>query len=83
MKNTTSLLEAVKALRAVPDAEFARLEQVLNLLDGPTTPSKGKGKGRGQRKPMSAAAREKIAAAQRARWAKTRKAAKKAAKPTS
>jgi hypothetical protein len=78
--DTARLLEEV-------EAEISRLQKVADLLrEGSTTTSsasKGKGKGKGKRKPMSAAAREKIAAAQRARWAKTRKAAKKAAKPTS
>jgi hypothetical protein len=63
--NTDKLLEEVKA-------EIARLQQVVSLLEGSATPSKRKGKGK--RKPMSKEARAKIAAAQRKRWAKQKKA---------
>lgn len=66
--NTELLLKEVKA-------EIARLTQVVALLEGSTaTPKHGK-KGKGTRPPMSAEAREKIAAAQRKRWAKTKKSA--------
>jgi len=51
------------------EAEIARLQQVAKLLRGDTKPSKR----RGARKPMSAEARAKIAAAQRKRWAKAKK----------
>jgi len=56
------LLEEVKK-------EIARLQKVVELLeDGNTSTS-----GRRKRKPMSAEARAKIAAAQKKRWAKTKK----------
>ena len=49
--------------------EIARLQKVVELLeDGNTSTS-----GRRKRKPMSAEARAKIAAAQKKRWAKTKK----------
>jgi hypothetical protein len=70
------------------DAEISRLQQVKALLTGISTAEKRKagrpvntslvGKAK-TRRTMSAEAREKIAAAQRARWAKSRKASKKAA----
>jgi hypothetical protein len=68
------------------DAEISRLHQVRALLTGTSTTAKrkpGRPAGAGLPKKtkavrtLSAEAREKIAAAQRARWAKSRKAAKK------
>jgi hypothetical protein len=53
--------------------EISRLNEVLHLLEGTgTEPAKPRG---GPRK-MSAAGRKRIAAAQRARWAKVRAAKK-------
>lgn len=69
-------MDTNKLLQEV-NAEISRLQQVADLLEGSTTVSKSKGKGKGKRK-LSRAARNKIAAAQRARWAKVH-AAKKAA----
>ena len=73
------------------DAEISKLQQVKALLSGISTTGKRKpvrptntslaGKAR-TRRTLSAEAREKIAAAQRARWAKSKKAAKKAAPST-
>ena len=70
------------------DAEISRLQQVKALLTGTSTTENRKpgrptnaslaGKAR-TRRTLSVEAREKIAAAQRARWAKSKKAAKKAA----
>ena len=48
-------------------AEIERLEKVAALLEGRDGSSPSK---RGKRRPMSAEARAKIAAAQRKRWAK-------------
>jgi hypothetical protein len=70
------------------DAEISRLQQVKALLTGTTTtemqkpgrPANTSLAGRARpRRTLSAEARERIAAAQRARWAKFKKAAKKAA----
>jgi hypothetical protein len=73
------------------DAEISKLQQVKALLTGTSTTEKRKpgrpantilaGNAR-TRRTLSAEAREKIAAAQRARWAKSKKAAKKAAPST-
>jgi hypothetical protein len=58
------------------DAEVSRLQQVRRLLAGiPVAVSKGNGQtgvalGGRKRKKMSAAARAKISAAQKKRWAK-------------
>jgi hypothetical protein len=62
--DTNKLLEEVKS-------EIVRLQKVVDLLEGSTIVSKRKGKG--TRKPMSAEARAKIAAAQKKRWAKQKK----------
>jgi hypothetical protein len=65
------------------DAEISRLQQVRRLLaDTPVALTKvkvtpGAGVGGRKRKKMSAAARAKISAAQKKRWVKTRKTAKK------
>jgi hypothetical protein len=52
------------------------MQKVIELLGGGKTVSIDEVVGKPRRK-MSAAARKKIAAAQRARWAKVRAAAKK------
>lgn len=69
------------------DAEIARLQQAKALLTGVTVsksrnPSRPSGAGipGNARRTLSAEAREKIAAAQRSRWAKSKRAAKKAAR---
>lgn len=68
--STSELLSAV-------DSEISRLKQVRALLAGPND-SRGAFSGR-KKRIMSAEARERIAAAQRKRWAKQKRAAKKAA----
>ena len=59
--NTDEIMQTI-------DAEISRLEQVRALLTGHTAPLK-----RGKRSTMSAEGRARIAAAQRKRWAKTKK----------
>jgi hypothetical protein len=69
----------VSQLVAEVDQEIARLQQVRNLLTGGggfPGPFKQKAK---KKRVLSAEAREKIAAAQRKRWAKQKRTAKKAA----
>jgi hypothetical protein len=69
-------------LIAAIDAEISRLQQVKSLLSGTARtqnikiPSAAKASKPTKRRKLSAAARAKIAAAQRARWAKYRKSAK-------
>jgi hypothetical protein len=63
--DTQHLLEEVRK-------EISRLQKVEALLEGSSSPRKGKGKGK---RKLSAAARKKIGDAQRARWAKVKKAA--------
>lgn len=75
----------VKQILVELDQEIARLTKVRNLLSGAASSGKasddvGVGNGMSRRKrTLSAEARERIAAAQRKRWAKQKKAAKKAA----
>lgn len=76
--NTNDILAAL-------DAEIARLEQVRSALAGPSAP-KRRGRPPGavtkptrKRRTLSAAARKKIADAQRKRWAATKVAAKASA----
>jgi hypothetical protein len=57
------------------DSEIGRLKQAKVLLNGTDT-GKATGKGRGPRT-MSAAARARIAAAQKARWARVKAGQKK------
>jgi hypothetical protein len=61
--------------RSSIDAEIVRLQQVRNLIAGADISSLAPKKTTGKRV-MSAKAREKIAAAQRKRWAKQKKAKK-------
>jgi hypothetical protein len=75
LMDTRYLIEAI-------DAEISRLQQVKSLLSGPGRAQTTKLYGAVQalkptkRRKLSASARAKIAAAQRARWAKFRKSAK-------
>ena len=66
--DTTHILTAL-------DQEISRLHQARAILAGSTSPST-KSAGFKKRRILSPEARAKIAAAQKARWAKARKAAK-------
>ena len=82
---------SVDSIIAEIDLEIARLQQAQQLLSG-TVNRKGPGRPRGttarpaskSKRTLSPAARAKIAAAQKARWAKARKAGstKGTAKPS-
>ncbi|MGA1984560.1 MAG: hypothetical protein ABSG84_19110 [Acidobacteriaceae bacterium] len=77
---------SIEKIVAEIDAEITRLEQAKQLLSDvsddkrrPGRPRKGAAASAApvkKRRKMSAAARAKIAAAQKARWAKTKKAGK-------
>jgi len=60
--NTTVILNELRARRD-------RIDRAIAALEG----LRGKARGQGRRRKMSAAARARIAAAQRARWAKWKK----------
>ena len=77
----------IRSIIAEIDAEIGRLQQAKFLLGGEVTPKKGRGRppktllatsdsAKPQRRTMSAAGKARIAAAQKARWAKIRKAKK-------
>jgi hypothetical protein len=77
MADLDAVLEQLKKERQKAEGELRQLEKVIATLSKVTIkslPSRGKGL-----KPrLSEAARERIAAAQRERWAKVREKAKKA-----
>jgi hypothetical protein len=64
-----------RSIIAAVDEEIARLRQVRSMLSGGGFPGPFKKK-TGAKRVMSAEARERIAAAQRKRWAKQKRAAK-------
>jgi hypothetical protein len=66
MSNLDSVVEQLRKARAVAQKEVARLDAALSAL------SSGTGKSKGVKRILSLAARKKIAAAQRARWARVR-----------
>jgi hypothetical protein len=78
-----------KEILAHIDTQIARLQQVKGILSGSTSTRKKRGTNKAakvtstpvlvEKRTMSAEGRAKIAAAQKARWAKVRKATKKAA----
>jgi hypothetical protein len=82
-RRPTLIMDVIDALQAEANKLKKQLDTVLHavrLLGG----SKGKGNSEGKilpmkRRPMSAAGKARIAAAQKARWAKVRAAKKKAA----
>ena len=78
MADLDAVLEQLRQERKRAEGELRLLEKVIAQLSkvrGSTKASSGSGKGR--KRQLSAAARERIAAAQRARWAKVRAQAKK------
>lgn len=60
------------------DAEIERLQRARDLLNGLGAGNGRRGRRRGGRRQLSPAARNRIAAAQKARWAKWKKAHKSA-----
>ena len=73
MLTLTTAVRQLKQERARTQKEVEKLDAAIRVLSGLTGPGRGLGRGRagiGKRRTMSAAARKRIAAAQRARWAK-------------
>jgi hypothetical protein len=69
------------AILAAIDSEIQRLQHAKMLLSGSSVGKRGPGRPKGpstlpKRRQISAEGRAKIAAAQRARWAKAKKAAR-------
>ena len=73
MLTLTTAVRQLKQERARTQKEVEKLDAAIRVLSGLTGTGRGLGRGRagiGKRRTMSAAARKRIAAAQRARWAK-------------
>ena len=73
MLTLTTAVQQLKQERARTQKEVEKLDAAIRVLSGLTGTKRGLGRGRagiGKRRTMSAAARKRIAAAQRARWAK-------------
>jgi hypothetical protein len=78
MADLDAVLEQLKKERERAVGELKQLEKVIADLSRVTTKGLGASSRFGKRKhQLSAAARERIAAAQRARWAKVRAQSKK------
>ncbi len=70
MLNLTKTIQQLKQERDQARNKLEQLEEALKILTGLTSARQGFARGRGNRRTMSTAARKRIAAAQRARWAK-------------
>jgi hypothetical protein len=70
LKGVVSVVGQLKKQKASLQQQLGRVESALAVL------GKLNGAGGGARRPLSVAARRRIAAAQRARWAKVRAAKK-------
>ena len=80
MLNLTKVVRQLKNEREQTRAKLTQLDTALKVLGEVGTAGVrafGRQTTSGRRKPMSAAAKKRIAAAQRARWAKWRAAQKK------
>jgi hypothetical protein len=79
MADLDAVLEQLKVERQRAEGELRELEKVIATLSRVTIRNSGTAPGSGKRmkRRLSAAARERIAAAQRTRWAKVREKAKK------
>jgi hypothetical protein len=80
MLNLTRAVRQLKKERAQAQRRLEQLDTALEALGGVGGLNRGSVRARttsGKRRPMSAAARKRIAAAQRARWAKWKAAQKK------
>ena len=73
MANLAGVVQQLKQERARAQSEVERLDAAINALRGV-----GSSSGPGRRRRLSVAARKRIAAAQRARWAKWKRQKKSA-----
>jgi hypothetical protein len=79
MADLDAVLEQLKKERMKAEGELRQLEKVIATLSRVTISSRSSlGRSKGGKPRLSEAARERIAAAQRERWAKVREKAKKA-----
>ena len=73
MLTLTTAVRQLKQEKAQAQREVEKLDAAIRVLSGLAGTGRGLGRGRagmGKRRTMSTAARKRIAAAQRARWAK-------------
>jgi len=70
MPNLSGIVQQLKTQRDRAQKELERLNAALIALENPANQDGRRGRRAKSRKPLSPAARKKIAAAQRARWAK-------------
>jgi len=78
MADLDAVLEQLKQERKRAEGELKQLGKVITALSRiKTRSSSTSGSGTGVKRQLSAAARERIAAAQRARWAKVRAQSRK------
>jgi hypothetical protein len=79
MSELVGVLEQLKRERARAATELRQLDQAIRALSSISVRVGKQGGSIPTRRPMSAAARRRIAAAQKARWAKFRASKRKAA----
>lgn len=74
MPKLAQVLAQLRSQRARLDKEISQIDQAIRALSrvGDGASGRSRGAGRRRRSRLSAAARGRIAAAQRARWAKVR-----------
>jgi hypothetical protein len=72
MADLDAVLEQLKKERKRAEVELKQLEKVIAQLSKVRSNSPSSGSGKGMKRQLSSAARERIAAAQRMRWAKVR-----------
>ena len=77
MADLDAVLEQLRQERKRAEVELKQLEKVIAQLSKVRIGSSLSGSGKGMKRQLSAAARERIAAAQRTRWAKVRAQSKK------
>jgi hypothetical protein len=71
-------VKALKVERAKVQGELSKLDKAISVLEGLSQPNAATSNGNGHKRTLSVAARNKIAKAQKLRWAKFKK--EKAAK---
>jgi hypothetical protein len=76
MPNLNTVLRQLESERSAVQDRIKQLDSALEVLEGLNGTGRGRGRRSGPRH-MSAAARKRIAAAQRKRWAKWKSAQKK------
>ena len=77
MADLDAVLEQLRRERKRSEGELRQLEKVITALSRMKTNGSRSGSRKDAKRQLSAAARERIAAAQRTRWAKVRAQSKK------